>query len=106
MKPPIIALGIGSLLFFLAFIFLLIIEYRWFQEKPVMPEGYELLCSASGNKFTLRNKKLNLIYDIVWDNKYDAIETAIRISKPEPEPIIQAESDKYTWEKCPEVKEN
>lgn len=62
-----------------------------------MPEGYNLLCSDDGTKYTFTNRD-GLRHPVTWDHRHKAISQAIFSSQH-----IELEYDdskNYKWESC------
>ncbi len=61
-------------------------------EKGELPEGYTVLCSFEGNKYTLKHPN-GMINPNIWTSEKKAIGYAIYFDAPMP-------SDKYEWSEC------
>ena len=82
---------------------LLLFSCSLIPDSPVdMPEGYKILCSADGNKYTLWLPHENRLSVNTWDTKRQASEYAVVWEKTRLIKYIP-ESDKYVWEDCKKV---
>ncbi|MBF0102052.1 MAG: hypothetical protein HQK77_14210 [Desulfobacterales bacterium] len=65
-----------------------------------LPEGYKLMCSTTGNKFTVWLPHENRISCNIFDSKNEAIRYAISWDKFRLNPIDEDNSKNYKWSDC------
>lgn len=66
--------------------------------KGELPEGYTVLCSFEGNKYTLKFPDGRLS-PCIWPSEKRAIHFAIYWEGVKDVPYVRA-SDKYEWDEC------
>ena len=75
-------------------------------EKQVLPEGYKVLCSVDGSKYTLQipmrgyYKGSSFTSPNVHNSENDAIRSAI-VYEEYRNTVYKDASDEYEWEACP-----
>ena len=75
-------------------------------EKKVLPEGYKVLCSVDGGKYTLQIpmrgyfKGSSFTSPLVHNSENEAIRSAINYEKHR-NIVYKDASEEYEWEVCP-----
>ncbi len=67
-------------------------------EKAELPQGYTVLCSFEGGKYSLRFPDGRISANI-WSSEKGAINWAVYLEEPRNKPLMFP-SDKYEWDEC------